>query len=230
MWWDCLSRNVQCPSHAEVGHMESCDETAFHKICNVTHKLLVIGKNVMRLPHKMCAVTHRLLVIGKDVMRLPFTKPVMSLTSCWSSEKMWWDCFSPNVQYYSHKLLVIGKDGVSQNLYCHSLPVGQRKKNMMKLPFDKICNVTHTLLVIGKVVMRLPSIKIPITHKLLVIWKYVMRLNLQCHSHAVGHRKKCGENAFHQMYNATHKLLVIGKSVMRLPSTRCVMSLTPCWS
>ena len=53
--------NVQCHPQT-VGHRKRCDETAFHKMHNVTHKLLVIGK---------------------DVMRLPFTKCVMSLTS-WS--------------------------------------------------------------------------------------------------------------------------------------------------
>jgi len=44
-----------------------CDETALHKICNVTHKLIVIGKNVMRLPFRINNPTHSLLVIGKDV-------------------------------------------------------------------------------------------------------------------------------------------------------------------
>ena len=88
-----------------VGDRKKCDETAFH-MCNVTHILLVIGKDVMILSfrnvqchshsvghriacgetaiHKMCNVTHCLLVIGKDVMRLPFTKGAMSLTFCWS--------------------------------------------------------------------------------------------------------------------------------------------------
>jgi len=42
---------------------KKCDEAAFHKMWNVTHSLLVTGK---------------------DVMRLPFTKCAMSLTSCWS--------------------------------------------------------------------------------------------------------------------------------------------------
>ena len=46
-----------------VGHRKRCDETALHKMCNVTHLLLVMGK---------------------DVMRLPFTKCAMSLTCCWS--------------------------------------------------------------------------------------------------------------------------------------------------
>src|SRR6266576_3407727 len=36
--------------------------------------------------HKMCNVTHLLLVIGHDVLRLAFTKCPMSLTICWSQE------------------------------------------------------------------------------------------------------------------------------------------------
>ena len=86
-------------------HRKRCDEDAFHKMCNITHRLLVIGNNVMRLTltkceithslsvigkdvirlplnHKMYSVTHKLAVIGKDIMRLPFTKFVMSLTDC----------------------------------------------------------------------------------------------------------------------------------------------------
>ena len=93
-------------SHSpSIGHRERCDETVFHKICNDTHKLLVIKRNVMGLPltnvqchslpvghrkkcdetafHKMCMnITHLLLVIGKDVMRLSCTKFAMSLTHC----------------------------------------------------------------------------------------------------------------------------------------------------
>jgi len=33
-----------------VGDRKKCDETAFHKMWNVTHSLLVIGKDVMRQP------------------------------------------------------------------------------------------------------------------------------------------------------------------------------------
>ena len=113
----------------------SQEEAAFHKMCNVTHILLVIGKGAAC--HKMCKdvqchsqtvghrkicdetviyrrcnTTHFLLVIGEDEMRLPFTKCV------------------------THKLLVIGRD-------------------MMRVPFTKCA--PHSLLVIGKsYVMRLP--------------------------------------------------------------------------
>ena len=77
-------------------------------MCDVTHNLLDIGKDVMRLLftkdpmsltsclqwkksdetgfHKI--ITHKLLDIREDVMRLPFTKWTMSLTCCWSYKKM----------------------------------------------------------------------------------------------------------------------------------------------
>ena len=74
------SIDVQCHSLSPVGHRKGCDETAFHKMSNVAHILLVIGKTAF---HKMCHVTHSLLVIGEDVMRLPFTICAMSLTTCW---------------------------------------------------------------------------------------------------------------------------------------------------
>ena len=57
-----FSQNMQHHS-LSVGHKNRCNETAFHKMCNVTHKLLTIGK---------------------DVMGLLFTKCAMSLTSCQS--------------------------------------------------------------------------------------------------------------------------------------------------
>ena len=160
MWWDCLSQHEQCHSLA-VGDRKRCNETAFHKMCNVTHKLLVIGK---------------------DVMRLSFTKCAMSLTTCWSYEKMWWDCLSQNVQYHSlagghwkgcdetvfhkmcnvtHKLLAIGKDVMRlpfTTCASHSLAVGHRKR-CDETALHKVCNVTHKLLVIGKDVMRLPFTK-----------------------------------------------------------------------
>ncbi len=53
-----------------VGHRKGYDETTFCKMCNVTHKLLAIGKDVMRLTLQGMHVTHLLLVIGKNVMRL----------------------------------------------------------------------------------------------------------------------------------------------------------------
>ena len=145
MRWDCISQNVPCHSQP-VGHRKGCDENAIHRMCKVTHSLLVIRKDVMRLFHKMCKVTDLLLVIG-------------------------WDCLSQNVQ-------------------CHSLPVGDRKR----------CDETTF-------------------HKMYII--------VQCHSHTVGDRKRCDETACRKTCNVTHKLLV---NVMRLCFTRCVISLTCCWS
>ena len=57
------------------------NETAFHKMCNVTHFLLATGKDVMNYP--------------------PFTKCTRSLTFCWWQEKMWWDCLSQNLECHS---------------------------------------------------------------------------------------------------------------------------------
>ena len=66
--------NVQCHSQT-VGNMKRCDGIAFHKMCNVTHSLLVIGRDVMKLPFMKCVnVTHSLLVIVKDLMRLTSTE------------------------------------------------------------------------------------------------------------------------------------------------------------
>ena len=72
-------------------------------------------------------------------------------------------------------------------------------------------NVTHWLLGIGKDVMKSLS------------------QNVQHHTQAVGHGRRCDETAFHRICNVPHKLLVIGKDMMRLPFTKCAMSLTPCW-
>ena len=79
---------MQCYSQS-VGHMKRCDATVFHKMCNVTHILLVIQKNAMGLAftnvqyhslpishmkrydetgfHKMCDVTH-FLSWGKNTL------------------------------------------------------------------------------------------------------------------------------------------------------------------
>ena len=83
--WDCIPHNVKCYSHP-VGHRKGCDETALQKMCNVTHNLLVIGR---------------------DVIILPFTKSAMSLTPCWLWEQIWWDCPSQKCNI-THRLLVAG--------------------------------------------------------------------------------------------------------------------------
>jgi len=157
IWKDCLSYNVH--HLLPVGHRKDVMRL-LHTMFNDTHSLLVIGKmwwdclsqNVhyllpvghrkdvtVGLLYMMFNVTHCfLLAIWKDAMRMTFTKCALSLTPCWSQEKKWWDCLSKNVQ-------------------CHSL-AANHKKDVMRLPFSKIYNVTHSLLVIGKDVMRLPSI------------------------------------------------------------------------
>ena len=157
---DCLSQNMQCHSQT-VGHSKRCDETAFHKMCNtyVTHWLLIIAKDVMRLPfpkcaichshpvydrkdclYKTCNVTHILLVIAKDVMRLPFTKCAMSLTRCRSY--VWKDvmrlpftkCAMSLTSCWSYEKM--WWDCLSPNIQCNSLAVGHRKR-CNETPFHK---------------------------------------------------------------------------------------------
>ena len=65
MQWDCLSHNEQCHSLA-VGHMTSCHETASHTTWNITHMLLVIGTDMMRLAFTKCAC-HSLPVNNKNI-------------------------------------------------------------------------------------------------------------------------------------------------------------------
>ena len=200
---------MQCHSLA-VGYRKRCDEIAFHKMCNVTHSLLVIGKDLMRLPftkcvmsftrchgkrcdetafHKMYNVTHSLSVIGKDVMNL-CSSCAMFLTYCWSYKNVMRLSFK-NVQ--SHSLAVGHRKRCDEtafhNAQCHLLPAIGHRKRCAETAFHKMCNVTHKLLVMGKDVMRLPSYA---THLLLVIGKDidVMGLPFTCHSLAVGHKKR----------------------------------------
>ena len=138
---------MQCHSLAVI-HSQKCDETAFYK-CATCHSHAVSHRkrcDETALP-KMCNATHLLLFIAKDMMRLTFT-----------------------------------------NVQCHSHTVNHKKRcdetafhKMMSLTpcwrcdetgFYKMSNVTHSLLVIGKYVMRLPSTKIfKCAHLLSVIWK-----------------------------------------------------------
>ena len=145
-------------------------------------------------------------------MRLPFKKCTMSPTDCDETHE-YWDC-------------------LSQDMQCHSLPVGHRKR-CDEASFHIMCNVTHSLLV-----MKIMG------------WDCLPH-NVQCHWLPVDQRKSC-EIAFHRACNGTNFLLVIGlmwwdcfqkmcnatclllviwiEGVMKLPFWRCTMSLTPCWS
>jgi hypothetical protein len=62
-----------------VGSRKRYDETAFLKRCNDS---LPVG-DWKGCDDKMCNVTHKLLLKGKDMMRLPFTKCAISLTPWW---------------------------------------------------------------------------------------------------------------------------------------------------
>jgi len=235
---DSWSEILQCYLHAVV-HRKGYDETAFHKICNVTHSLLAI--HMKRCDdqiafHKMCNATHILSVIEKNTLN-----SCSAILQCYSHtvdhKMIWSETAFHNV---THSLLVIWKDVMRlpftkcamsltrcwskeeiwwdylwQNVQCHSLAFGHRKR-CDEAAFHKMCNVTHSLLVIGTDGMKLFT-------------------NVHCHSQAMGHRKICDETSFQQICNVTHFLSwwYVGKYVMsllRLPFTKCVMSLTSCWS
>ncbi len=142
---------------------------------------------------------------------LSFTKCVMSLTNYWSWEKMWWDCHSQNGQYHSQTV--------------------DHRKSCDETAFHRMCNVTHRLLVRGKHVMRLPFTKYAMSLTRCWSWKDVMDClsqNVQCHSLAVGHRKRCYETGFHKMCTVL-TFCFIGKDVMSSFSEIFAMLLTYCW-
>ena len=106
IWMRLLLQNVQCHSLA-VDHRERCNEPSFHKMSNITHFLLVIGKDMIRLPFTKSAMWHTSCLPQKEVWfreclsqkchnshavvdrkrcdesRLSCTKCTMSPTSCW---------------------------------------------------------------------------------------------------------------------------------------------------
>ena len=164
MRWNSLSQNLQCHSHPAImiGNRKRCDEVPIH-IC-IVQCHLPADHHRKRYDntafHKICSVTHFLLVMGKYVM--------------------WPDCLSENVQCLSHLLLIIGTDMMrlpfTQYMQCHSLAIGHGKrcdeiafhncetsftcywsKEMMwdETAFDKMCNVTCFLVIIGKDVISL---------------------------------------------------------------------------
>ena len=236
MWQDFL---WQIPCHSLAGYRKGCDETAFHanvqchsladshrkgyemtaihKMCDVTHSLLVIaqmwwewlsqnvqshsqavGHNKWRwwdYHHKMYNITHNLLVTGNK--RDCLSQNVQCHLQPVGHKKVWWDC-------------------VSQNVGCHSLPVGDRGRSH-ETAFHK-SSVTDSLrlLVIGKDVRTQKAAFHQISNITHILQSYewmwwdCFSQNVLCHSLAVGHRKGCNETAFHTMCNLTHLLLAIG--------------------
>ena len=98
-------------------------------MCNVTHNLLVIGKDVMRLPFTtMCYVTHSLLFTRKIAMKVPFTNMQCHLQTVGHSKRCDETAFHKMCNA-AHKLLIIGKDvmNLPQNVKSHSLAVGHSR-------------------------------------------------------------------------------------------------------
>jgi hypothetical protein len=113
------------------------------------------------------------------MMRMQVKQFAISLTSCWSKERCVETAFHKMCNV-AHFLLVIRKNVIhpSQNLKCHSLPVGHRKR-CDETAFHKMCNVTHILLIIRKDVISAFNLQ-----------------NVQCHPQTVDDRKRYNETAF----------------------------------
>ena len=143
-----------------------------NKKCNVTHCLLVMGRDVKGLSGKEKMQCHS-LTVDYDVMRLPCKEKTHSLTS-YSLWEMWWDCLAKEnaapvtpwsrdgtlwwgylgkekfqVMCYSHTVCHEKKCEETpwkRTNECHSLPVGQWMRRWDCLAKKK-CTMTHMLLV-----------------------------------------------------------------------------------
>ena len=91
----------------------------------------------------------------------------------------------------------------------------------MRMPFRKICNVTHILLVMAtENAMRLLfKIMCNVTYILLVRTRCdetAFQTHLHSNSHTIGHRTwRCNDTGFGIVCNVTHILLVIGQGMKR---------------
>ncbi len=142
MQWDCLSRNIamsltywwseerlwlrltftKCSmSLTSFWSRKRCDETNFHKMCNVTHLLKRCDETGF---YKICNVTHLLLVISDDIA---LQRNAMSLTSCWSYKKMSQGFFSQKCVCHSHAVHRRDDGDENTNEQCHSHPVAIAK-------------------------------------------------------------------------------------------------------
>ena len=66
----------------------------------------------------MCNVTHILLVIGKNVLGLPFTILAMSLTFCWSYKRSNETAFHKMCNV-AHRLLIIIERCYAEMAFCN---------------------------------------------------------------------------------------------------------------
>ena len=168
MQWDCTVKNNKC---------------------SVTHKLLVMGWNAMRLHDKEKQMQCHSLPVGHG-MKCNETAwqrktDAVSLTGCWSCNEMQWDCMvKKNKCSVTHWLLVMGwnamrlhgKENAVSLTGCWSWDEMQWDYMVKK----NKCSVTHKLLVMGWNAMRLHG----------------KEKQMQCHSQTVGHGMKCNETAW----------------------------------
>ena len=127
MQWDGLSQNVQCHSQA-VGHRKRCDETTFHKMCNVTDLLLAIGKRCDETTCSWNVQCHSLPIWG-------YRK------SCDENAQAF-----DKMCNVTHILLDIGIRSSFEVLNQHDMLTSYIYRNRCDFTaFHKMCNITHNL-------------------------------------------------------------------------------------
>ena len=142
-WWDCLAKYSLC--HSPPIH----DGTFWKsKKCHVTHHLLTMGWDMMRLPGKgRDAASLTPCVMNIMMMRLPGKRKQMNLTSCsW----MWWHnetAWQKKKCSVTHCMLIVDETDETawQKKSAHSPSVGHVMRHDETARQKKKYSVTHTL-------------------------------------------------------------------------------------
>ena len=207
-----------------------CQEVIWEKKQgSVSHSLFVMAWDET-VSQKSCSIAHILFIMGWYVMRLLYENNAYLLFI------MEWDLMLPGRQ-----------NGAESLTSCWSW------NEMWNCMAGTKGSVTHILLVMRWDMMTLLDRKLgSITHKLFImewdVMKLLSRTKGQCHSHTVGHGRRCDENVWemerechthpvgHEMWsdflaeniNVTHLLLVRGWNVKKMLGRERRMTLTPC--
>lgn len=102
-WWECLVVKMGCVTHSLLA-MEW--DVIWLERESLTSWLLWMGCNETTCWQKKGYITHS-LVVGGDVMRLPGRKGIVSLTCCWSCDRLLGTMKGGSA---THTLSVIGWD------------------------------------------------------------------------------------------------------------------------
>ena len=118
---DCIPKNVQCHT-LPIGHRIRCDETAYQKMWNVTHTLLIIGQDVMSVPGRIS--THILSVTRWDLMSTILWKK-QAAYCLWNGIMRWMIRMKCSVTNFLLAMTwnFLGHEVLQQKKSCHWLPI-----------------------------------------------------------------------------------------------------------